>query len=73
MNFGGKTWSIDPQDFNLGATDRTGKTCQGAIFDLTQGSSVGSSDTSPDWVVGDTFLVCNLTRERLLQTFCSFL
>jgi cathepsin D len=66
MNFGGKTWSIDPQDFNLGAVDTTGKTCQGAIFVLSQGADVGSSGTSPDWVVGDTFLVCNLPATELL-------
>jgi cathepsin D len=56
MNYGGKTWSIDPQDFNLGAIDSTLRLCTGAIFVLNQGSSVGSSSASPDWVVGDTFL-----------------
>lgn len=53
--FGGKLWPINPTDMNLG-TIPSGQ-CLGGVFDLTQGSDVGSGGGNPSWVVGDTFLV----------------
>ena len=60
MNFGSQTWTISPQDFNLGAIDNTGKMCVGGVFDLdagTNGAAGDPSSGSPAWVIGDTFLV----------------
>ncbi|CAL1706109.1 unnamed protein product [Somion occarium] len=54
MSFGGKSWPIDPVDMNLG-TIPSGQ-CLGGIFDLSQGSNVGSGGGNPSWVVGGTFL-----------------
>ncbi|KAI0081991.1 acid protease [Panus rudis PR-1116 ss-1] len=54
MSFGGKLWPIDPADMNLGRIP-SGQ-CLGGIFDLTQGSDVGSGGGNPSWVVGGTFL-----------------
>ena len=71
MAFGGKLWPINPVDMNLG-TLPTGQ-CLGGIFDLTQGSDVGTGGGNPNWVVGDTFLVsnfltcCPLRSQRLLK------
>ena len=71
MAFGGKLWPINPVDMNLG-TLPTGQ-CLGGIFDLTQGSDVGTGGGNPNWVVGDTFLVsnfltcCPLRWQRLLK------
>ena len=58
MNFGSQTWTISPQDFNLGAIDRTGTQCMGGIFDLDAGTGGGIGSSGPSWVIGDTFLVC---------------
>jgi hypothetical protein len=46
--FGGKTWTIDPADFQL--TRLSQSSCLGAFFELTTGGS------APSWIVGDTFL-----------------
>ncbi|EPQ56668.1 aspartic peptidase A1 [Gloeophyllum trabeum ATCC 11539] len=48
LAFGGKSWSISPQDFRL--TQLTQSECLGAFFELTTGGS------APAWIVGDTFL-----------------
>jgi cathepsin D len=40
--------------------------CLGAIFDITAGSNVKPSASTPQWIVGDTFLVrifANLARQ----------
>ena len=62
MSFGGKSWPINPQDFSAGpVSSGRNPLCLGAIFDLSLGSNPGgASDNFPAWVVGDTFLVCNL-------------
>ena len=65
MAFGGKLWPINPVDMNLG-TLPTGQ-CLGGIFDLTQGSDVGTGGGNPNWVVGDTFLVSNFLTCCLLR------
>ena len=66
MSFGGRSWSIDPQDFNTGEdlslSSDGDPFCLGAIFDLSQGSDVGPNSNGPDWVVGDTFLVRNISQ-----------
>lgn len=48
MSFGGKSWSISNQDFQL--TKISSSECLGAFFELTTGNS------APAWIVGDTFL-----------------
>ncbi|KAI0032714.1 aspartic peptidase domain-containing protein [Vararia minispora EC-137] len=52
LSFGGKSWPINPADMNLGEIARG--FCMGALFDVTQGASIGSG--TPSWIVGDTFL-----------------
>ena len=70
MSFGGRSWSIDPQDFNIGEDPKLSSTsdrfCVGAIFDLSQGSNVSNG---PDWVVGDTFLVRSLSRLHACHSY----
>lgn len=48
LSFGGKSWSISPQDFQL--SQLTKELCLGAFFELSTGGS------APSWIVGDTFL-----------------
>jgi len=54
ISFGGKAWPISNDDMNLGTVGNG--LCLGGIFDLSQGSNVGSGGGNPTWVVGDTFL-----------------
>ena len=54
MSFGGPSWPISIDDLNLGTIG--GGQCLGAIFDVTQGTDISSQGT-PAWIVGDTFLV----------------
>ncbi|KAF8893598.1 aspartic peptidase domain-containing protein [Infundibulicybe gibba] len=54
LSFGGKPWSINPADINLG---RLGPLCLGAIFDLSMGSDFVGDPGGPSWVVGEVFLV----------------
>ncbi|KAH7925606.1 acid protease [Leucogyrophana mollusca] len=67
ISFGGTAWSISSDDMNLGtistgsstgpmsgAVDATSDMCVGGIFDV--GSSMGSGQGVPSWIVGDTFL-----------------
>ncbi|GMK54580.1 hypothetical protein CspeluHIS016_0111660 [Cutaneotrichosporon spelunceum] len=51
MQYGGKSYYISDEDFNLGPTDRTGKYCIGAVFAIQL-----SSDSPISWIVGATFL-----------------
>jgi len=51
LSFGGRTWSISPEDFRLQQT--SGGQCLGSIFTFSSGSS---STFGPAWIVGDTFL-----------------
>ncbi|KIK92268.1 hypothetical protein PAXRUDRAFT_13330 [Paxillus rubicundulus Ve08.2h10] len=57
MSFGGTSWPISTADMNLGSLTGTGTTtqmCVGGIFDI--GSTIGSGQGVPSWIVGDTFL-----------------
>ncbi|KAF8840864.1 acid protease, partial [Paxillus ammoniavirescens] len=57
ISFGGTSWPISAADMNLGNVTSTGSTtqmCIGGIFDV--GSTVGSGQGTPSWIVGDTFL-----------------
>jgi hypothetical protein len=68
MSFGGTTWPISSQDFILSQNNTSGF-CLAAVFILTEGTTTGDAgadNLNPDWVVGDTFLVRNLS---LLQLF----
>lgn len=47
--FGGRTWSISPDDFLLAQLSQT--QCLGAFFELDM-----SGSSAPSWIVGDTFL-----------------
>jgi cathepsin D len=40
---------------NLGTV--SGGQCLGAIFDINEGTDITSSQGTPAWIVGDTFLV----------------
>ena len=63
MAFGGQSWPINPEDFNAGQiSSGSNALCLGAIFDLSLGSNNIPDSNSPTWVVGDTFLVRNLSR-----------
>jgi cathepsin D len=54
MAFGGKLWTINTLDMNLGTESRGN--CVGAIFDLSLGSDIPAGGPNPSWVVGATFL-----------------
>jgi len=56
MAFGGKSWTINPVDMNLGRDSQSNR-CVGAIFDLSLGSDIPPGGANPQWVVGATFLV----------------
>ncbi|TXT12100.1 uncharacterized protein COLE_02510 [Cutaneotrichosporon oleaginosum] len=51
MQFGGKTYYISDEDFNLGATSSSGRYCIGAVFAIQL-----SSTSRISWIVGATFL-----------------
>lgn len=54
LTFGGKSWSMNPQDFNLGSYPYTNsQTCLGALFEIDLGSRQYGV---PQWIVGDSFL-----------------
>lgn len=55
FSFGGQSWSINPDDMNLGTVSKS--QCLGGIFDISQGTNIGSDSSVPSWIVGDTFLV----------------
>jgi len=57
ISFGGKLWSINTKDMNVGQISQTSSRCLGAIFDLSVGTSIPTGSSNPSWVVGDTFLV----------------
>lgn len=72
LSFGGNSWPISTADMNLG-TSGAGGQCVGAIFDLSAGSSAGSGGGNPNWVVGDTYLVCNsMLHLRKATDRCDF-
>ncbi|KAF9232681.1 aspartic peptidase domain-containing protein [Melanogaster broomeanus] len=56
ISFGGTNWPISTADMNLGSIGTSAGTemCVGGVFDI--GSTVGSSQNVPSWIVGDTFL-----------------
>lgn len=55
ISYGGPAWPISDTDLNLGAV--SSGLCLGAIFDITAGSNVKPTSGTPEWIVGDTFLV----------------
>ena len=55
ISFGGPAWPISLADLNLGSVSNG--LCLGAIFDITAGSNVKPTPGTPQWIVGDTFLV----------------
>jgi hypothetical protein len=62
MSFGGRAWPINPLDFKAGQVNTDpNPLCIGAIFDLSLATNMSDSST-PAWVIGDTFLVRNLSR-----------
>lgn len=65
MSFGGNLWPINLVDMSTQISSGSNPICQGSIFDLSLGTdNVGPG---PDWVVGDTFLVRNISRFVLLS------
>lgn len=55
ISYGGPAWPISDADLNLGAVSNG--LCLGAIFDITAGTNVKPTSGTPEWIVGDTFLV----------------
>ncbi|PFH52096.1 hypothetical protein AMATHDRAFT_46668 [Amanita thiersii Skay4041] len=55
MSFGGKAWTILPDDMVIAQVPQT-TMCVGGIFDLTMGTNIEAGSGNPSWVVGDTFL-----------------
>lgn len=55
MSFGGPAWPISVKDLNIGPANNG--QCIGAIFDITGGSTQKPTPGTPEWIVGDTFLV----------------
>lgn len=54
LTFGGKSWTMNTEDFNLGSFPYTNsQTCLGALFDIDLGSTQYGV---PQWIVGDSFL-----------------
>ncbi|CDW94732.1 hypothetical protein [Sporisorium scitamineum] len=54
LSFGGKSWTMNSQDFNLGSYPYTNsQTCLGALFEIDLGSTQYGV---PQWIVGDSFL-----------------
>lgn len=60
LMFGGQAYPIASDDFNVGAVDTDGKMCLGALFGVDGASSAigigGSSTSTPNWIIGDSFL-----------------
>ncbi|KAI0662190.1 acid protease [Cubamyces menziesii] len=50
FSWGGKTWTISPEDFNAGQTEEGSKDCVGALA----GSDLGLGNST--WLLGDTFM-----------------
>lgn len=55
LSFGGPAWPISDNDMNAGQISQGH--CLGAIFDISAGSVAKPSTGTPEWIVGDTFLV----------------
>ncbi|KAF9556704.1 acid protease [Agrocybe pediades] len=58
LSFGGKTWTINPQDMIFNQLSTRSRLCTGSIFDVQAGTNIQSNPGSgnPVWIVGDTFL-----------------
>ena len=61
FNFGGRTWPINPVDFALATSSAS--YCVGALFEV----QLGNSAYSPQWIVGDSFLVRNVSHNELVH------
>ena len=75
MAFGSNSWPVSDRDFNVGAIDRNGQLCMGALFDIDAGTSIGGGPTppgqqtgAPAWIVGDTFLVSTCFPALVMET-----
>lgn len=63
ISFGGRAWSIDSADMNLGSISETDNDlCLGALFDLADAIDF-EDDGHPRWLIGDTLLVRHPLRE----------
>ena len=56
LAFGGKPWSINPVDMNLGPVNSGSSYCVGAIYGFTPVVGEMVLTNVPHWVIGDTFL-----------------
>ncbi|KAI8449960.1 aspartic peptidase A1, partial [Phakopsora pachyrhizi] len=57
LTFGGISYDIASDDFNVGAIDTRGETCLGALFGVdSTGSTSTTSSSTPNWIIGDSFL-----------------
>jgi hypothetical protein len=59
ISFGGPSWAISPADFQFQISESSDY-CYGAFF------SIPTSQGTPPWIIGDTFLVRNF-----IGCFCS--
>ncbi|KAG2142917.1 acid protease [Suillus bovinus] len=50
ISFGGPHWTISPGDFAFASTASTPNECYGAFY------AIPTSDGTPSWILGDTFL-----------------
>jgi cathepsin D len=57
ISFGGNSWPINNDDMTIGKTNSG--LCVGSLFVLSEGSSAVGGGGNPNWVIGDTFLVCH--------------
>ncbi|EGG01944.1 aspartic peptidase A1 [Melampsora larici-populina 98AG31] len=55
LTFGGISYSISPDDFNIGKIDQSGENCLGAIFAVNS-PTIQSNLIAPSWIIGDSFL-----------------
>ncbi|PLW53754.1 hypothetical protein PCANC_04492 [Puccinia coronata f. sp. avenae] len=68
FRFGGKNYSMAPDDFNLGPFGSNGR-CLGSVFELELS---GASKSLISWVIGDSFLKNVLSVYRYLPPAVGF-
>ena len=55
LAFGGPAWPVNPVDLNFGPLGNG--QCLGGVFDFLAVINMQPAPGTPDWVVGDAFLV----------------
>ncbi|KAG9309508.1 acid protease [Chiua virens] len=52
ISFGGPSWPVSPADFQFQSVGSTSSYCYGAFYSIPE----STSSTTPQWIIGDTFL-----------------